>query len=92
MGFLQAIIDVLVSPVMDKLAATKETVTLALFLWLLVEKFDVHLEINSIQFLCQCLLIRPDKSNTACADLESIDFHFPANMANKRLSASRVQI
>ena len=78
--------DILVNPIAEKLAAKKEavTVTLALFLLLLVEKFELPLETTFIQFLCHCLLIRPEMNNTTCADLDNIASHFPANMANKR--------
>ena len=84
---LQAVHDAVVRPVADKLAETKSrSVTLGLFLVLLVEKFDIVLEVSFIQFMCHSLLISPEMNNSTCADLDNITSHFPVNMANKRLS------
>ena len=80
----QAIDAVLVSPILQKAAEGKTTVTVGIFLLLLVEKLELKLDVGRIQFLCHCLLIRPEMNNTTCADLDNIASHFPMNMADSR--------
>ena len=84
---LQAVYDAVVRPLADKLAETKsQSVTLGLFLELLVENFDIPPDVFFIQFMCRSLLINPEMDNSTCADLDNLTSHFPVNMANKRLS------
>lgn len=84
---LQAVHDAVVRPVADKLAEMKSrSVTLGLFLVLLVETFDIVSDVDFSQLMCRSLLISPEMNNSTCADLDNITSHFPVNMANKRLS------
>ncbi|XP_076466247.1 E3 ubiquitin-protein ligase rnf213-alpha-like [Babylonia areolata] len=78
----KTLMDVLALPLANHLSQTG-TVTLGLFILLLVEEFTLPVETEFIQVMCRSMLISPAMNNTTCADLDSIASHFPANMANK---------
>ena len=84
-GFIfQAIQEVLLSPLVQKLDKTKSSVVLALFLYLLLEQYNIPVDTHFLQQLCMGMLLSPEMNNTASADMEKLAFHFPTAFADKR--------
>ncbi|KAL8581504.1 hypothetical protein ACOMHN_042897 [Nucella lapillus] len=85
----QAVMDTLAIPLVQQVEE-KRTVTLGLFILLLVENYSLPVDNNFIQTLCHFMLIRPAMNNTTCADLDSISSHFPALMADRSAFAGKM--
>lgn len=65
-------------------ASDKTTVTLAMFLFLLVQKWRIDLEPDNKNTLFKAMLVKPDSSRKECPDLSNLQFHFSGQMEKKQ--------
>ena len=80
----QAIIQIYMDPLVEKMEKLKHSVVLGFFLVMLIKTFRIPLNVVFIQRLCHCLLISCDSNNTTSADFDNIQYHFPSSLQDKR--------